>query len=139
MLVVLAIVGITAGAVSLGIGAATRAPSVESEARRFATQLQAAADDAMLGDRMVALTASESGYGFAKVASDGGIPAGTPQFSAHTMPSGITMTLSSRPPFVLGLDGAARPLTATLENGGQRWVVRYDGLTAIAFPGQPKT
>jgi general secretion pathway protein H len=139
MLVVLAIIGVAAGAVSLGIGAATRAPSVESEARRFATQLQAAADDAMLGDRMVALTASASGYAFAKVASDGGIPSGSPQFSPHTLPGGITMTLSARPPFVLGLDGAAKPLTATLESGGQRWVVRYDGLTAIASAGEPKT
>ena len=61
MLVVLAIIGVAAGAVTLGIGAATRAPSVESEARRFAGRLQAAADDAMLGDRMIALTVDRSG------------------------------------------------------------------------------
>lgn len=134
MLVVLAIIGVTAGAVSLGIGAATRAPSVESEARRFATRLQAAADDAMLGDRMVALTVGEHGYAFAKVASDGVIPKGTPSFDPHTLPGGITMTLSAKPPFVLGLDGAAKPLTAVLESGDQRWVVRYDGLTAAVVP-----
>ena len=41
MLIVLAIIGVAAGAVALGIGAATRAPNVEAEARRFANRLQA--------------------------------------------------------------------------------------------------
>ena len=132
MLVVLAIIGVAAGAVTLGMGSVTRAPSVESEARRFAGRLQAAADDAMLGDRMIALTADDSGYGFARVASNGVIPKGAPTIDYHRLPGGIAMTLDQTPPFVLGLDGAARPLTATLQNGGQRWVVRYDGLTASA-------
>ena len=47
ILIVLAIIGVAAGAVSLGIGSATRAPNVEAEARRLAVRLQAAADDAM--------------------------------------------------------------------------------------------
>lgn len=132
MLVVLAIIGVAAGAVTLGIGSATRAPSVESEARRFATRLQAAADDAMLGDRMVALTATPEGYGFATVESDGSIPRGTPRTELHQLPGGMAMTLSARPPFILGLDGAARPLTAVIQSGQQRWVVSYDGLTATA-------
>ncbi len=134
MLIVLAIVGIASGAVALGIGSATRGPSVESEARRFAGRLQAAADDAMLGDRMVALTVDASGYGFAKVASDGMIPKGTPQIDYHRMPSGIDMTLSTAPPFILGVDGATKPLLATVAGGGQTWQVRYDGLTAVATP-----
>lgn len=134
MLIVLAIIGVAAGAVALGIGSATRAPSVESEARAFAGALQDAADDAMLGDRMVALTVTDSGYAFASVEADGSIPRGTPQMRAHTLPGGMAMTLSVRPPFILGLDGAARPLVATIEARGQRWIVRYDGLTASAAP-----
>jgi len=134
MLIVLAIIGVAAGAVSLSIGAATRAPSVESEARRFAIRLQAAADDAMLGDRMVALTADKGGYGFATVNADGTIPQGTAALDPHRLPGGMTMALSAAPPMVLGLDGAARPLVATLSSGGQRWMVRYDGLTAVASP-----
>jgi general secretion pathway protein H len=130
MLVVLAIIGVAAGAVTLGIGAATRAPSVESEARRFATRLEAAADDAMLGDRMVALTTDASGYGFVKVAADGTVPQGTPKLDYHQLPGGIAMALDQAPPLVLGMDGVSRPLVATLENGEQRWSVRYDGLTA---------
>ena len=134
VLIVLVIIGIAAGAVSLSVGAATRAPSVESEARRFALRLQAAADDAMLGDRMIALTADKGGYGFARINADGTIPGGRPEIDPHRMPGGITMTLSERPPLVLGLDGAAKPLVATVTSGRQRWIVRYDGLTAVAMP-----
>lgn len=137
MLIVLVILGVTAGAVSLGIGSATRAPSVESEARRFATRLQAAADDAMVGDKMVALTAGTDGYGFASVTSEGLISKGTPRTDYHQLPGGLAMTLSAPPPFILGLDGAAKPLTATIESGQQRWVVRYDGLTATASMAPP--
>ncbi len=137
MLVVLAIIGVAAGAVTLGIGAATRAPSVESEARRFAGRLQAAADDAMLGDRMIALTVDRSGYGFARVASDGLIPRGTPTIDYHRMPAGIDMQLSTAPPFILGVDGATKPLVATIVGGRQSWVVRYDGLTATAAAAAP--
>ena len=130
MLIVLAIIGIASGGVALAIGSATRAPSIESEARRFAIRLEAAGDDAMMGDRMVALTVDKSGYGFAKVASDGVIPKGTPQLDYHSLPAGVAMTLDRAPPLVLGIDGLSRPLTATLANGDQRWTVRYDGLSA---------
>ena len=135
MLVVLAIIGIASGGVALAIGSATRAPSIESEARRFATRLEAAGDDAMLGDRMIALTVDGSGYGFTRVAADGLIPKGTPKLDHHTLPGGVAMTLDQAPPFVLGVDGLSKPLTATLQNGRQRWIVRYDGLSATVTGG----
>lgn len=130
MLIVLAIIGIASGGIALSIGSATRAPSVESEARRFATRLEAAGDDAMLGDRMIALTTDAGGYGFARVASDGLVPNGAPTLDYHGLPGGIAMTLDQRPPLVLGVDGLSKPLTATLANGEQNWTVRYDGLSA---------
>ncbi|NLS26683.1 hypothetical protein S2M10_16680 [Sphingomonas sp. S2M10] len=135
MLIVLVIIGVAAGAVTLGIGAATRKPSVESEARRLASRLQAAADDAMLGDRLVAFTAEPHGYGFATISAGGGMAARTDgALAPHTLPAGITLTLDSRPPVVLGVDGSGRPMAATVDNGSQRWIVRYDGLTATALP-----
>ncbi len=137
MLIVLAIIGIASGGVALAIGSATRAPSVESEARRFATRLEAAGDDAMLGDRMIALTTDAGGYGFAKVASDGLIPKGAPTLDYHGLPGGIAMTLDQRPPLVLGVDGLSKPLTATLVNGDQNWTVRYDGLSATVSRTTP--
>lgn len=135
MLIVLAIIGVAAGAVTLGIGAATRKPSVEAEARRLATRLQAAADDAMLGDRLVAFTAQPHGYGFATVIPGGKLAARTDDaFAPHTLPAGITLTLDTPPPVVLGVDGSGKPMAATIDNGSQRWLVRYDGLTATATP-----
>lgn len=138
MLVVLAIIGIAAGAVTIGIGAATRAPSVESEARRLATRLQAAADDAMLGDRMVAFTAQKSGYGFASYDRAGGlVPETSEAMAFHTLPGGMVMALSARPPVILGIDGQGQPLIATITSGRQRWQVAFDGLTARAAPAAP--
>jgi len=135
MLIVLVIIGVAAGAVTLGIGAATRKPSVESEARRLASRLQAAADDAMLGDRLIAFTAQAHGYGFATVGTNGKLaPRTDDAFAPHTLPGGITLTLDIRPPVVLGVDGSGKPMAATIENGSQRWLVRYDGLTATAAP-----
>ena len=135
MLVVLAIIAVSAGAVSIGIGSITRAPSVETEARRLATRLQAAADDAMLGDQLVAFTVQKHGYGFATVGANGQMVARTDDaFGFHTLPGGITMTLSVRPPVLLGSDGAGRPMSAVIESGSQRWLVRYDGLNASAAP-----
>ncbi|WP_033921350.1 prepilin-type N-terminal cleavage/methylation domain-containing protein [Sphingomonas sp. 37zxx] len=135
MLIVLAIIAVAAGSVTLGIGAATRSPSAESEARRLAQRLQAAADDAMLGDTMVAFTALKSGYGFARFGAGGEmLPFEGDALGFHQLPGGMTMTLSLRPPVVLGPDGAGKPMTATVEAGSQRWVVLYDGLTANVMP-----
>ncbi len=135
MLIVLAIIGVAAGAVTFGMGAVTRAPSVETEARRLATRLQAAADDAMLGDRTIAFTAGKHGYGFATVRSDGKtVPRTDDALGYHQLPGGIVMTLDARPPVILGVDGAGRPMQAIIESGRQRWQVVYDGMTARAFP-----
>ena len=135
LLIVLVIIAVMAGAVTLGMGAVTRAPSVESEARRLATRLQAAADDAMLGDRIIAFTVEKNGYGFATVGSDGRMTARTDDaLGFHRLPAGMVVTLSVKPPVILGIDGAGRPMSAVIESGGQRWQVRYDGLTANAAP-----
>lgn len=132
MLIVLVIIGVAAGGVALGVGVATRAPSVETEARRLALRLQAAADDAMLGDRIIAFTVDKNGYGFAAVARDGSmVPLGD-ALAFRRLPGGITVHIDVAPPVMLGVDGNGRPLTATIENGEQRWVVRYDGMTASA-------
>jgi general secretion pathway protein H len=135
MLIVLAIIGAMAGAVTLGIGSITRAPSVETEARRLATRLQAAADDAMLGDRVIAFTVEKNGYGFATMRPDGGmVPRTDDALGFHRLPGGMLVTLSVRPPVVLGVDGAGRPMQAVIEGGSQRWRVVYDGMTATALP-----
>ncbi|UZK67470.1 prepilin-type N-terminal cleavage/methylation domain-containing protein [Sphingomonas sp. M1-B02] len=135
MLVVLAIIGVMAGAVSVGIGSVTRAPSVETEARRLATRLQSAADDAMLGDRIIAFTVERNGYGFATIGPNGAMVVRTDDaLGFHRLPGGMVVTLSVKPPVVLGVDGSGKPLSAIIESGAQRWGVTYDGLTARAAP-----
>lgn len=135
MMIVLVVIAVMAGAVTLGIGSVTRAPSVETEARRLATRLQAAADDAMLGDRVIAFTAEKHGYGFATIGQDGKLIARTDDALAfHQLPGGMVVTLNVRPPVILGVDGAGRPMSAVVESGRQRWLVTYDGLTARALP-----
>lgn len=136
MLIVLVIIGIAAGGVALGVGVATRAPSVETEARRLALRLQAAADDAMLGDRMIALTLAPNGYGFAAMRRDGSMAPLTDALAFHKLPGGIVVRVDVAPPVMLGVDGRGKPLNATIENGEQRWVVRYDGMTARAFKAE---
>ena len=135
MMIVLAIIGIAAGAATLGIGAATRAPSAEAEAHRLATRLQAAADDAMLGDRLIAFTVKDNGYGFSTLSNGGWTPRTDDALAFHALPGGMVVKLSVRPPVVLGVDGAGKPLSATITAGNEVWIVTYDGLTATAVPG----
>ncbi len=134
MLIVLSIIAVAAGAVTLGIGAATRAPSVGSEAQRLADRLQAAADDAMLGDGLVAFTAEKSGYGFARFDGKTWQPLASDALGFHALPGGMTMRLSARPPVVLGPEGSGKPLTAIIAERGQSASVAYDGLTARVVP-----
>lgn len=138
MLIVIVIIGISAGVVALSVGSLTRAPSVEAEARRLATRLQAAADDAMLGDRTIAFTVEEHGYGFATVNGKELVARTDSGLAFHTLPAGMVVTLDVKPPVILGVDGSGQPLSAVLESGRQRWIVTYDGMTATAAPA-PKT
>lgn len=138
MLIVLTIIGIAAGAVALGMGAVTRAPTVESEARRLASRLEAAGDDAMLGDQMIAFTVDQHGYGFANMSGGALTPRTDAALGFHQLPGGMAMTLSVKPPVVLGVDGAGDPMQAVIESGKQRWQVSYDGMTATVAPAPPE-
>ena len=132
MLVVLAIIGVIAGATVFAIGAATRGPSVEAEARRLANELQLAADEAMVDDRRVAMIWDEKSYAFVRE--------NAPTAPArHELPAGIRMNMgASRQPLPIGVDGSGIPATAGLRGASERWIVAYDGLTAMAMP-EPTT
>ncbi len=120
MLVVLAIIGVAAGAVVLGIGAATRKPGIEAEARRLATDLQAAADRAMVDDRPLALDWDQHGYAF------------EPGGKRHDLPDGVSLDIPhARPPLKLSVDGTGVPAALTLRTGSDRWLITYDGLTTF--------
>ncbi|UUX99334.1 prepilin-type N-terminal cleavage/methylation domain-containing protein [Sphingomonas sp. J315] len=116
MLIVLVIIGVAAGGVALGVGAATRAPSVETEARRLALRLQAAADDAMIGDRIIAFTVEKDGYGFAAVGRDGSMAPLSDGLAFHRLPGGIAVELDVPP----GDDGRRRR-GQTAQRNDQQW------------------
>lgn len=128
MLVVLAIIGVIASAVVLGVGAATRGPSVEAEAQRLADNLQTAADDAMIDDRGVVMIWDEKSYAFVR-----GEGQAAPE--RHQLAAGIRMDMgAARQPLAIGIDGSGVPATAGLKSASDRWTVAYDGLTASAMP-----
>lgn len=135
MLVVLAIVGVAAGATVLGIGAATRAPSVESEARRLSTRLQSVADEAMVSDRPVAFTWDAKSYAFLSAEASGWREGGDEGHARHRLPAGISLDMGGRtPPLLLGVDGSGIPAAIGLKTGDDRWLVVYDGLSATPIP-----
>ena len=135
MLVVLAIVGIASGAAVLGLGAADRQASVETEARRLAARIRIAADDTMVTDDMIAFAADDRGYGF--VARDPVTGAWQPRVDAalahHALPAGIALDADGlHGPVPVAIDGAAQAISVRLHQGSQAWTVRWDGLAATA-------
>ena len=128
MLVVLAIIGTIAGATVLGIGAATRGPSVEAEAKRLASNLQLAADEAMVDDQRVAMIWDDKSYAFVRDDRRIVVP-------RHNLAAGIRMDMGdARQPLPIGIDGSGVPATAGLHGSSDRWLVVYDGLTATTSP-----
>ncbi|HEX8447159.1 MAG TPA: prepilin-type N-terminal cleavage/methylation domain-containing protein [Sphingomonas sp.] len=132
MLVVLVIIGIAAGAVTLGFGAADRGASAESEARRLAARIRLAADDVMVTDRAIAFTADAKGYGF--VTWDGRRWTGgdSALLARHALPSGLTLSGVTPAPVPIGVDGLGGTIDARIASPRDSWHVRYDGLNASA-------
>ena len=138
MIVVLAIVAIIAGAAALGLGALSRAPSVEAEARRFADRLQYAVDETMMGGEERALVWDETSYGF--VLRDGRAwrPETGERLARHRLPGGMTLDAKgASPPALLGGDGIGMPFAVRVNSAGGSWLVIYDGLNATAIPARP--
>ncbi len=137
MLVVLAIVGVTVGATVIGIGAATRSPSAEAEARGLVARIQLAADDAMVTDRPLALRWDAGGYAVVAWdgqdwrAGDGGA------FARHALPAGMRLSIAAPSPTVVGIDGTGVPLTGRIANATDAWTIGYDGLKAVAVRVPP--
>ncbi|MGC6399414.1 prepilin-type N-terminal cleavage/methylation domain-containing protein [Sphingomonas sp. FW199] len=134
MLIVLAIIAVAAGAVTFGIGAASRTPNVETEARRLAGRIQAASDDAMLGDRIVALTIRDDGYAFSTLEGAAWKERTDDALAFHRVPGGMAIELDTAPPIVLNGSTMGKPVTAIVTSGDQRWRIVYDGLIAVALP-----
>lgn len=135
MMAVLVIIAVAAGATVLGIGAATRAPNVEAEARRLSSRLQSVADEAMVTDRPLAFTWDAKGYAFLNWDGAGWREGADAAHARHQLPAGMRIDMGQRrPPLPLGVDGSGVPAAIGLATGPERWLVVYDGLAATPIP-----
>ncbi|WP_428149897.1 GspH/FimT family pseudopilin [Brevundimonas sp.] len=134
ILVVLAIVGVMAGVVTLGVGAADRGMGVETEANRLADRLRLAADDVLVTRRPLSLAFDGEGYGF--VRGDGEATGVVDALAErHALPDGVRMVgLGVASPVSIDPDGAQPVAAFGLAKGDRRWRVTFDGLNAVAEP-----
>jgi len=134
ILVVLAIVGVMAGVVTLGVGLGDRGLGVESEANRLADRLRLASDEVLTTRRPLELAFDAEGYGF--VRGDGQADRVVDALAErHRLPEGVRMTgLGVSSPVTIDPDGAQPVAAFGLARGDRRWRVEFDGLNAVARP-----
>lgn len=119
MLIVLVIVGVSAGMVVLAVGGRNDA-AAQTEANRFADRLRLAADEALIAGRPVTLTMNPTGYAFD----------GDAEWAArHDLPRGVRLS-AQQAELLIDPDGAAPPATMTVRDRDQAWTVTFDGLNA---------
>lgn len=123
MLVVLAIVGVSAGMVVLAVGGRNDA-AAQTEANRFADRLRLAADEALIGGRPVVLNMNPTGYAF---------EAAGEWAERHELPRGVRLS-ARQAELAIDPDGAAPPATMTVRDRDRTWAVTFDGLNATVRP-----
>lgn len=141
MLVVIAIIGVLAGALSLSIGSGLRGPDAASEARQLAARLSRASELAGLTGTPALLIWDATSYRFAAMGGAGwdlhpepllaerrALRGGMVLRAAGDIQSPYLITASARPP-------ESGPLALELGVPGEGgWQVRHDGLTGTAAP-----
>jgi general secretion pathway protein H len=133
MLVVLAIIGVMAGAVVLAIGRAGGG-GAQAEARRLATRLALAADETMVTDQPVAIDWDTRGYRFLGWNGKAWVESKTPALEPHKLPTGLALEAAGARPLRIGGDEGGTALEAQLKARDEEWRVRFDGVNATAEP-----
>lgn len=123
MLVVLAIVGISAGMVTLAVGGRNDA-AAQTEANRLADRLRLAADEALIVGRPVTLTMNPAGYAF-----ETGTMNPAEWAMRYELPRGVRLSAEASE-LLIDPDGAAPPAIMTVHDRGRSWAVTFDGLNA---------
>lgn len=134
LLMVVAIIGIAAGAVVLS--APDPRPSVAEDAERFAARLSRAREESILTNRPVAVEAGQAGYGFQVF--DGAVwsPLGEGPFGPETWTAGTTIAPSDAPVrVVFDSTGVAEPASLTLTREGKSRTVVVDGAGEVSLNG----
>lgn len=132
MLVVLAIIGITAGGSLLAVGSGAGLDG-KAEARRLQSRMQLAVDESMVRGAPMALSLGQREYGFLDWnaqerewrPSEVGVLRET-----HSLPRGMALASADGRRIVpLDADQPATPVVVNLTAAGQHWTIALDGLT----------
>lgn len=138
ILVVLALIGVVAGAVSLGLSPASRGPSPREEADLLAARMRRASDEVLLTGQAVALVWSERDYRFLALVEGGWAPHPVPLLGqAKTLGDAVHFQGESpQGGFAVdatGLPAGGGPLTLVIGRAGadaaQIVAVTWDGVS----------
>lgn len=137
-LLVIMILGLTAGAVMLAAPGPDRA--ARDAATSFAARTLAASDESVLRNRTVALVLTSEGYGFAQQEASGWLRiADTPALAFRRWPEGVDVRLErgealgqevlGQSPYAVQFDamGSATPAAFVFSAAGANWEVEIDG------------
>ncbi|MBA3050238.1 MAG: GspH/FimT family pseudopilin [Alphaproteobacteria bacterium] len=131
LLMVIAILGLAAGAVVLSMP--DPRPSVAADAERFAARLSRAREEAILSNRPVAVEATATGYGFSVFdgAAWSALDAGP--FGPETWTAGTTLAPDGPVRLVFDPTGAVEPAALTLTREGRSRTVTVDGAGEVTL------
>ncbi|KKK60034.1 hypothetical protein LCGC14_3028400 [marine sediment metagenome] len=147
ILVVIAIIGVLAGALSLSLGSVARGPDAAQEATRLTARLNRASELSRLTGTASALIWDRQGYRFAVHDGSGWVLHPEPLLAQREdLPNAITLDAMSpegvpvetgiyllRPDSVLPADAAPLDLRVASRNRAG-WSVSHDGVNGLARP-----
>lgn len=134
LLMVVAIIGLAAGAVVLSVP--DPKPAVAEEAERFAARLVRAREEAVLGARPVAVEATARGYDFSSFDGAEWTPLSDGPFGPETWAEGSSLSSAQAPVrVVFDPSGVADPATLTLTRDGRSRTIAVDGAGEVRIDG----
>lgn len=134
LMMVVAIIGLAAGAVVLSVP--DPRPSVGIEAERFAARLVRAREEAVLTNRVVAVDADAKGYGFTSFDGARWSPLTDGPFGPEIWTPGTTIVArEGELRVVFDPTGAAEPATMAVGRKGKSVVVVVDGAGEVRIDG----
>jgi len=134
LLMVVAIIGLAAGAVVLSVP--DPRPSVAEDAERFAARLSRAREEAILSNRPVAVEATPAGYGFMAFNGARWSALDEGPFGPETWTGGTTLAPSAAAVrIVFDPTGVADPATMTLTRERNSRTISVDGAGEVKLNG----
>ncbi len=132
LLMVVAIIGLAAGAVVLSVP--DPRPSVAGDAERFAARLSRAREEAILANRPVAVEATSAGYGFTSFDGAAWSVLDEGPFGPEIWTAGTTLA-PSQVRIVFDPTGVAEPAALTLTRDHNSRTVAVDGAGEVRLNG----